>query len=163
MYRSDISVLLALRASAHRCAAGGAGTLAGMSSRPQPTGGPLPRARGEVDYRLSRQRILRQYEGGRLGRLDVCDAHPELMRAARAEGRRTARPCPICEESEVVLVSYAFGKGLPKGGAAVRSKADVARLARKAGEIACYVVEVCPECAWNHLERAFSVGNPPAR
>lgn len=131
-----------------------------MSSRPQPTGGPLPRSRGEVDYRLSRQRVLRQYEGGRLGKLDVCDAHPELMRAARAEGRPTQRPCPICEEHEVVLVSYAFGRGLPKGGAAVRSKADVARLARKAGEIACYVVEVCPSCAWNHLERAFSVGNP---
>src|SRR5687768_13905615 len=46
---------------------------AAMSSRPQPTGGPMPRPRGEVDYRLSRQRILKQYEGGRLGRMDVCD------------------------------------------------------------------------------------------
>ena len=134
-----------------------------MSSRPQPTSGALPRPRGEVDYRLSRQRVLRQYEGGRLGRHDVCDAHPELMRAARAEGRSTRRTCPICGDEELVLVSYAFGRGLPKGGAAVRSKADVARLARKAGEIACYVVEVCPGCAWNHLEKAFSVGSPAAR
>lgn len=120
----------------------------------------MPKPKGEVDYRLSRQRILRQVEGGRLGKLDVCDAHPELVRAARAEGRPTNRLCPICEKEDVVLVTYAFGSGLPKGGAAVRSKADVARLARKAGEIACYVVEVCPGCAWNHLERAFSVGQP---
>jgi hypothetical protein len=131
-----------------------------MPVRPQFDGGAMPKPKGEVDYRLSRQRILRQVEGGRLGKLDVCDAHPELMRAARAEGRPTERRCPICEQEDVVLVTYAFGSGLPKGGAAVRSKADVARLARKAGEIACYVVEVCPACAWNHLERAFSVGQP---
>lgn len=131
-----------------------------MAGRAQPAGGALPRPRGEVDYRLSRQRVLKQYAGGRLGKLDVCDAHPELMRAARAEGRKTGRDCPICGEHELKLVSYAFGSGLPKGGAAVRSKADVARLARKAGEIVCYVVEVCSGCGWNHLEKAFSVGQP---
>lgn len=134
-----------------------------MPGRPQRADGALPRPKGEVDYRLSRQRVLRQYAGGRLGKMDVCDAHPELVRAARAEGRPTGRECPICGEHEVVLVSYAFGSGLPKGGAAIRSKADVARLARKAGEVACYVVEVCPGCAWNHLEKSFSVGRPGSR
>jgi hypothetical protein len=25
-------------------------------------------------------------------------------------------------------------------------------------QVACYVVEVCPACAWNHLTRVFHVG-----
>ena len=32
------------------------------------------------------------------------------------------------------------------------------RLSRRGEESTCYVVEVCPECAWNHLVRAFPLG-----
>jgi hypothetical protein len=34
----------------------------------------------------------------------------------------------------------------------------MAKLSRGAETFTCYVVEVCPECAWNHLTRVFQVG-----
>jgi len=88
----------------------------------------------------------------------VCDAHPELLRAARNVGEPTTEDCPICEETKVVLVSYAFGPRLPPSGQCVASRRELARLSGRAAELACYVVEVCPECSWNHLARTFVVG-----
>ncbi len=107
---------------------------------------------GQVTYRLARNAVVSEFRKGRLSRGDVCDAHPELIRAARGVGDQTSEPCPICEESTVVLVSYAFGAGLPASGRCVTTKADLSRASRaSSGDVACYVVEVCPTCRWNHL------------
>ncbi len=38
---------------------------------------------GRVEYQLARNAVVREFHRGRLSRLDVCDAHPELLRAAR--------------------------------------------------------------------------------
>src|SRR5207245_3451809 len=54
-----------------------------MSFRPEALRGSQPGAPGQIDYRLSRRHVLAELRRGRLGRPDVCDAHPELMRAAR--------------------------------------------------------------------------------
>jgi hypothetical protein len=113
---------------------------------------------GVVDYRLTRQAVVREYRKGRLSRLDVCDAHPELRRAASGAGTTTSEPCPICEEEPLTLVTYAFGSRLPAGGRCVTSAREMAKLARGAVPVACYVVEVCTGCAWNHLTRVFHVG-----
>lgn len=112
-----------------------------------------------VDYRLIRQSVVQEYRRGRLSRHDVCDAHPELRRAAvGGAGRLTDEACPICEDHQLVLVTYAFGNQLPAGGRCVTSTREMARLARRRVPVACYVVEVCPGCAWNHLTRVFQVG-----
>jgi hypothetical protein len=113
---------------------------------------------GVVDYRLTRQAVVQQYRKGRLSRLDVCDAHPELRRAATMASQPTAEPCPICGESEVVLVTYAFGPRLPAGGRCITTAREMTKLSRSRATITCYVVEVCPDCAWNHLTRVFQVG-----
>jgi hypothetical protein len=113
---------------------------------------------GQIDYRLARNAILKEYKRGRLSRLDVCDAHPELVRAARSIGAAAVDPCPVCEEPSLVHVSYAFGHRLPPGGQTFVDGTELARLTRRAGEVACYVVEVCPECRWNHLARTFVAG-----
>jgi hypothetical protein len=113
---------------------------------------------GTVDYRLARQALISEYRKKRLARHEVCDAHPELVRAARQCGEPTAIECPICEECTVVLVSYVFGPGLPAFGRCITSGAELAKLARRAADLACYVVEVCPGCCWNHLARVFPVG-----
>ena len=137
------------------------GTVGAVSLRPEalrgaPTGG-LPMA-GQVNYRLARDAVVRSFQKGRLSRLDVCDAHPDLVRAARGVGEATTEQCPICEDANVVLVSYAFGPGLPASGRCVTSEPELRRVARAAtGDLACYVVEVCPDCRWNHLAHTFVV------
>lgn len=118
---------------------------------------------GQIDFRLARNAVLRQLRSGRLSRRDVCDAHPELLRAARGAGQLTAEDCPVCEEDKLRLVSYAFGSGLPPGGRCLTSQVQLARLSRSGRMLSCYVVEVCPSCAWNHLAQLFSVARSRAR
>jgi hypothetical protein len=112
---------------------------------------------GDVDYRLARNMVVREFQKGRLSRLDVCDAHPELLRAAANVGEEIREDCPICEEAKVRLVSYVFGSRLPPSGICVTSKSEVARLSKRARDLRCYVVEVCTTCSWNHLARSFTV------
>lgn len=119
--------------------------------------------RTSVDYRMARRAVIRNFHNGRLSRLDVCDAHPELIRAAQNVGDPTSEVCPICEETTVVLVSYAFGSGLAPGGHCVTDKGDLRRLKQRTPELTCYVVEVCPECRWNHLARSFQIAGKARR
>ncbi|HZQ83930.1 MAG TPA: DUF5318 family protein [Acidimicrobiales bacterium] len=118
---------------------------------------------GQVDYRLARNAIVSAFKKGRLSRTDVCDAHPELLRAARNLGKPTSEDCPICEDARLVLVSYAFGGRLPASGRCLSEPGELSKLARRSTGLACYVVEVCPECSWNHLARSFSLGARAAR
>jgi Family of unknown function (DUF5318) len=111
---------------------------------------------GHVDYRLTRNLIVSEFRKGRLSRLDVCDAHPELLRAAANVGDESHEDCPICEETKLRLVSYAFGPRLPPSGTCVTSRRELTKLAR-GRHLNCYIVEVCPKCSWNHLVRSFGV------
>ena len=116
---------------------------------------------GQVDYRLARRAIVNEFKKGRVARNDVCDAHPELMRAARNVGDGTSIDCPICEETKVVLVSFAFGARLGAAGRCVTMRDELMKLSRTSGgPVTTYVVEVCPLCSWNHLTRAFVMEQP---
>jgi hypothetical protein len=137
--------------------------VAAVSFRPEAIrgGGASAREpRGQVDYRLARNAVISEFRKGRLGRPDVCDAHPELVRAAREVGSPTRDECPICEDAELVHVSYVFGSRLPAHGRCITSTKELTALSRKATVNTCYVVEVCPECSWNHLARTFTLGGP---
>ncbi|MCX7620779.1 MAG: DUF5318 domain-containing protein [Acidimicrobiales bacterium] len=114
-----------------------------------------PGVPGEIDYRLSRRNLIAEYRKGRLAQHEVCDAHPELMRAAREIAEPSAERCPICCQVDLVLVTYVFGPKLPSHGRCITSKAELVALSRRPGEHAAYVVEVCPGCGWNYLARAF--------
>ena len=121
--------------------------------------GSLP---GEIDYRLARQTLISEFKKGRIDRQEVCDAQTELMRAARNVGEPSTRLCPICEDSHVVLVTYVFGPRMPASGRCVTTKAELQALHRAAnGDLAAYVVEVCPSCRWNHLARTFLLTGSP--
>lgn len=113
---------------------------------------------GEIDYRLARQSQISEYHKGRIARNEVCDAHPELRRSASSLGMPTQRPCPICTESELVLVTYVFGPRLPPGGRCMSKKNELAAIAKRSGTFTGYVVEVCTACWWNHLMRSFLIG-----
>ncbi len=112
---------------------------------------------GQVDYRLARNSIVSEFHKGRLSRLDVCDAHPDLMRAATNVGEELGEDCPICEDDKLRLVSYVFGNRLSPSGVCVTSEREMTKVARTAKDLVCYVVEVCPTCGWNHLNRSFAV------
>jgi hypothetical protein len=134
-----------------------------MTFRPESLRGARPDAGpGQIDYRLVRKHTVDEFKRGRLSRIDVCDAQPELLRAARNCGRTGQQVCPICEEEQIVLVSFVFGPRLPAHGRCVTSAKELDRLDRRTGQLACYVVEVCPSCAWNHLLRSFPLGGRQA-
>jgi len=82
-------------------------------------------AGGQVEYALARNAVVREYRRGRLSRLDVCDAHPELVRCARNLGDATGENCPICEDAVLVDVTFVFGARLPSGGRCVATKAEL--------------------------------------
>ena len=104
-----------------------------------------------VDYRMARRALLRDLRSGLRSVADVCDAHPELMRAARFIGEETGEACPICEQPGLRVLFYTYGKEL-KG----------RELRERFGEFACYVVEVCTSCSWNHLVRSYLSGHKHA-
>jgi hypothetical protein len=115
--------------------------------------------RRQIDYTLARRVVVRDVQKGRVPRESVCDAHPELVRAARNVGREAGSQCPICEDAPLRLVSYVFGDGLKAAnGRCITSDAELERLGSSVDEFACYVVEVCVECSWNHLVRSYLLG-----
>ena len=115
------------------------------------------RPAGAVDYRMARLALVNEFKRGRIAQHEVCDAHPELRRAAKNIARKTSEVCPICADAHLVLVTYAFGPHLPKNGYAVEDRADMNKVRRTTSECTCYVVEVCAECGWNHLVQTFPV------
>ena len=134
-----------------------------VSFRRESIRGVGPAGPAEIDYRLARHSLVSEYRKGRLARHEVCDAHPELLRAAREVGKQTSQVCPICADDKVVLVSYVFGPRLPAFGRCITSRAELQKLANRSGSFTCYVVEVCPGCAWNHLARTFLLNPAKAR
>ena len=132
-----------------------------MTFRPDVVrGAPNGVATGVVDFRLQRNAVVKEYKRGRLTRLDVCDAHPELLRNALHASRPASEECPICETpGQLVLVTYVFGSRLPPSGRCILSPRELAKLDRGRAELTAYVVEVCRTCNWNHLLQSFPVGN----
>jgi hypothetical protein len=110
--------------------------------------------RRHVDYALARRAVLRDLRAGRLERDDVCDAHPELLRAGRHIGQPTDQACPVCGQGHLRLVSYVYGDALARAnGRCITSGRELERLDAAHEEFTRYVVEVCVDCRWNHLQR----------
>jgi len=121
--------------------------------RPPAVGGPT------VDYTLARRSVLAAVRRGTVGTSDVCDAHPELLRAARNIGSDDAKPCPICSHETLKHVSYVYGEELKRNnGRVVYPTEWLDELADSHDQFTCYVVEVCIDCAWNHLVRSYMAG-----
>jgi hypothetical protein len=135
-----------------------------MTQRPRaPKSGDDTTREARVEYRLMRNSVVRDVQKGRVGREDVCDAHPELLRAARNVGKPSGERCPICEASDTVEVTYVFGARLPPGGRCPGNATELNRLRRRPEPVLCYDVEVCPDCAWHHLTRKYPAGGRTER
>jgi Family of unknown function (DUF5318) len=121
------------------------------------------RAGAVVDHRLSRRALVNEYRRGRLRQDQVCDAHPELIRAAANIGEPTTARCPICETANLRLVTYVFGPRLPAQGKVVSNKRDMALFDTRQDDYLAYIVEACVSCRWHHLLRVLPIGGRPNR
>jgi uncharacterized protein DUF5318 len=118
----------------------------------------MPEPMATVDYRMRKRALLRQLRRGLVSRIDVCDAHPELIRAAKHIGEPTRDECPICGCEGLRLVLYTYGKELKRANGWPRRSDELRELRGSVDQFRCYVVEVCLDCGWNHLVRAFDTG-----
>lgn len=118
-----------------------------------------------IDYALTRRAVLADLFAGRASTLDVCDAHPYLLRAAKHHGRPTERPCPVCRHrtDPLMELSYVYGDSLGDTSGRPRSDEEIAALARAHADLHVYLVEVCVHCSWNHLLTSSVVGVGRAR
>jgi hypothetical protein len=115
--------------------------------------------RRHIDYGLAKRVVVRDVRRGSLTREAVCDAHPELLRAARHIGQESGQACPICEQGPLRYVSYVFGDGLKSAnGRCITDPNELERLGESFDELTCYLVEVCIDCSWNHLVRSSLLG-----
>jgi len=108
-----------------------------------------------VDYTLAKRALLREWRSGLTSWADICDAHPELMRAAKHVGESSRRDCPVCRRAKLKLVTYVYGQGLKQDNGRVWPLDVGLSMAADRPGSWCYVVEVCTRCQWNHLHEAF--------
>ena len=98
--------------------------------------------------------MLRDLRRGVRSRNDVCDAHPELVRAARNVGEPARIKCPVCEGREVYYVSYVYGDQLRQAnGRCIVHPSELERLDAAHEEYTRYVVEVCPDWGFMLITR----------
>ena len=111
-----------------------------------------------VDYALQRRALLAEVYSGRVGTMEVCDASPYLLRAAKFHGKPAATTCPVCRKEHLTLVTWVYGDELKHISGSARTEEELARLATMFTEFRVYVVEVCRTCSWNHLVQSYVLG-----
>jgi hypothetical protein len=123
-----------------------------------------------VDYALQRRNALqglkrpqRPLEGA-----EVCDADPLLIRAALHHGEESGASCPICSAARLLNLNYVFGEQLGQYSGRIKSTPELEQMQSEYGEFKVCVVEVCPDCGWNHMITSYLLGDgvqrrPPRR
>lgn len=132
---------------------------------------------GVIDHRLTRRALINEFRRGRIRREQLCDAHPDLVRAAKNFGDATSVKCPICVQDNVALVTYVFGPRLPSHGRCITKPHELEEFRQlaqhteqqrasdqssddnwsgtSATTYTAYVVECCRSCRWHHLLRSL--------
>lgn len=111
-----------------------------------------------VDYALQRKALLAEVYAGRVGTMEVCDANPYLLRAAKFHGAPSDVTCPVCRKEVLTRVSWVYGDELKHASGSARALEELARMANLFEEFTVYVVEVCRTCGWNHLVQSYVLG-----
>jgi hypothetical protein len=114
--------------------------------------------RNVIDYALKRRARLAQVRSGMVAAAEACDAHPHLLLAARNYGSPAGSPCPICKGGKVSLVRFVYGDELGQSAGQAKSAGELERMDAAVSAVAVYLVEVCPDCKWNHLLESFVIG-----
>ena len=96
---------------------------------------------------------------GRLSQDQVCDAHPELIRAAKNVGTAVVDAVPDLRGGPAAP-RHVRVRPAAAGPRQVRhdGQGDATRSNRRREELSAYVVEACVGCRWHHLRRVLPVG-----
>lgn len=133
---------------------------------PEPVSDP-EKPRSVVDYALQRAADITRFHKGGMLSSDFCDADPYLLKAARFHGEPTERPCPACARGTgnptLKELHYIYGDQLGPYAGRIRQAGQLAALSHQFGEFRVYQVEVCLDCGWNYLLRAYSLGDGTPR
>ena len=118
-----------------------------------------------IDYALQRRHTLQALRRPQrtLSRADVCDADPMLVRSAMHHGEDSSVPCPICAGHRMVNLHYVFGDQLGQYSGRIKSTPELEQMQDEFGEFTVRVVEVCPDCRWNHLITTYVLGDGKKR
>jgi len=111
-----------------------------------------------VDHALQRRALLAGVYAGRVGTMDVCDASPYLLRAAKFHGQPSKVTCPVCRKEPLTLVSWVYGDEIKHLSGSARTADELTRMSTMFAEFRVYVVEVCRSCSWNHLVQSYVLG-----
>ncbi|MGA4506757.1 DUF5318 family protein [Propionibacteriaceae bacterium G1746] len=124
----------------------------------------------EVSYALQRRATLEALRrpGRALNVDDPCDAEPLLVSSAKHHGEPSDVECPICASDAMMVLHYVFGDQLGQFSGRIKSREELDEMETQFGEFTVRVVEVCPDCRWNHMITAFVLGDgkkrrPPRR
>ncbi|MGJ6980658.1 DUF5318 family protein [Aestuariimicrobium soli] len=90
---------------------------------------------------------------------EACDAEPILVTSALHHGEISETPCPICEREHLLNLNYTFGDQLGMYSGRIKSTAELDEMQNNVGEFTVRVVEVCPDCRWNHLIETYTLGD----
>ena len=110
--------------------------------------------RSSTDYRMAKRALVRRVSQGSVAVADVCDAHPELLRAARNIGTPSERRCPICALADRralldVRAAVRAGRAVERGGGYAVVATEVRKLAERsqesAGQIQAIVTQIQAE------------------
>ncbi|WP_203568894.1 DUF5318 family protein [Aestuariimicrobium ganziense] len=115
----------------------------------------------EVSHALQRRATLESLRRPQptLSAPPACDADPILVRSALHHGDPAGQPCPVCEGGRLLVLHYIFGDQLGQYSGRIKSPAELDEMEHQFGEFTVRVVEVCPDCRWNHMIRTFVLGD----
>jgi hypothetical protein len=85
------------------------------------------------------------------------------LRAARHHGEPTTASCPWCSSDALVLLRYVYSDELGPFSGRIKTVRDLHEIATQFGFLDVYVVEVCPDCHWNHLLQNYTIGDGQPR
>lgn len=126
--------------------------------------------REEMSYALERRAHLEAMRrpDRALSSFDPCDADPMLIRSALHHGEPSPAKCPVCEGSHLLNLNYVFGDQLGQYSGRIKSSEELDEMQDEFGEFRVRVVEVCPDCRWNHMISTYLLGDgrkrrPPRR
>lgn len=121
------------------------------------------RPRHVVDHSLARREAILEIRrtGGFNFRSE--DTDPYLLRAAASYGEITERTCPICNDNEVVELTYIYSRELGHASGRVVQPQKLSSLAPNYGFLSVHTVEVCQGCGWNHALISYMLGDGQPR